>query len=105
MVELEAVAEVAIKHTSISGNNCPENHACRHVTRITSGDVPLRRRNRSLNCDLDSRTVALHSSNAICEVARITQRNLYSRLDFIALVITITAMPLTKGVCSLVQSP
>jgi hypothetical protein len=36
MVEPEAVAGVAIKDTSVGGNNCPENHAHRHVTRITT---------------------------------------------------------------------
>ena len=36
MVELGAVADVAMKRTSVGGNNCPENHARRHVTRITT---------------------------------------------------------------------
>jgi len=34
------VADVAIKHTSVGGNNCPENYARRHVTRITTSGFP-----------------------------------------------------------------
>jgi len=30
------VADVAIEHTSLGGNNCPEIHAPQHVTRITT---------------------------------------------------------------------
>ena len=36
IVELGVVADAAIKHTSIGGNNCPENNALWHVTRITT---------------------------------------------------------------------
>jgi hypothetical protein len=56
MVELEAVADVAIERTSVGGNNCPENHAHRHVTRITTSADGFTKREMLRVCEEDRRS-------------------------------------------------
>jgi hypothetical protein len=51
MIEVEAVIDVAIGHTSVGGNNCPEMHALRHVTHITTRAAVFMARSVEAGCD------------------------------------------------------
>jgi len=51
MVELEDVTDVAIKHTSVGGNNCHENHTPQHVTQVTTREAAFTRRNLADLCE------------------------------------------------------
>jgi hypothetical protein len=105
MVERETAADVAMEDTSIGGNNCPENHARWHVTRITTNSALSTLCRTNAVCDGPSVLGRMHATFELCEVARVTGRKQFSVLDLIALVITITAPDVTKGVFSKVQSP
>jgi len=66
MVELEVVADVAMKDTSVGGNNCPEYHVLRHVTRVTTSDTELNSACPDHICDRHSQNhcYGVHSHSA-----------------------------------------
>jgi len=89
----------------MGGNNCLENYARWHVTRITTSSTLSRSCRTSAVCDEGSVLSPMFAPFEACEVARVTGREQLSFLELIALVTTITAAEVTKGVFSKVQSP
>ena len=105
MIERESVAEVAMKRTSVGGNYCPENTSPGHVTRITTNDADRAGSRGGGYCDRGQRDQDAGGSPSHCEVARVTTRKQQRALGLIAVVITITAVTVRKGVFSKVQFP